>query len=187
VAHAPAFEQFVAARGPSLLRLAYMLTHSPTQAEDLVQEALTSAYRRWDAVEVADSPEAYVRRILVNQALSWRRRAWRNEIPAQLPEGPDGPADGVPHAVAERDLVWRIMAGLPARQRAVLVLRYYEDVPDEQIAHLLGCAPGTVRSLAARAFAALRAHPHLADYAEPTQGAAVASAVPTVPEGGEAL
>ena len=154
---ADGFDEFVVARAPALLRFAYVLTQDGGRAEDLVQVALVKAHRRWQAVGRAEQPEAYVRRIIANEFLSWRRRRSSRELPTgQLPErsGSDG-AD----ALAERDEMWRTLAGLPPRQRAVLVLRYYEDLSDQQIADLLGCAVGTVRSSAARALATLRSLP----------------------------
>jgi RNA polymerase sigma-70 factor (sigma-E family) len=157
------FEAFVVSRGPALLRFAYLLTADAHLAQDLVQEALIKAHRRWSGHAQADHPEAYVRRIMVNQHLSWRRRRAHHEVAAPVAE--IVAADAMSQ-VGERDLVWRTLAGLPRRQRIVLVLRYYEDLPDPDIASLLGCAEGTVRSLASRAFAALRLHPHLAPQEE---------------------
>jgi len=152
------FDQFVASRGPALLRFAYLLTGDRRLAEDLVQDALVKAYRRWSRHPV-EYAEAYVRRIIVNEYLSWRRLRSSSEVTGHIrPQVCHDAAD----AVAERDQVWRALADLPRRQRSVLVLRYYEDLSDADIAALLGCAEGTVRSLAARAFAALRRHPQLA-------------------------
>jgi len=159
VAGEPAeFDAFVLARGPALLRFAYVLTGDRGLAEDLVQEALVKVYRRWDRVWAADQPEAYVRRIVVNEATNWRRRRRNSETPAPVPEGVVG--DGV-ETLAERDLVMRALGRLPSRQRAVLALRFYEDLSEAQIAEVLGCAPGTVRSLTNRALTALRAQPGL--------------------------
>jgi RNA polymerase sigma-70 factor (sigma-E family) len=153
VAAVESFDEFVLARGAALLRFAYLLARDAGQAEDLVQEALLKANRRWERVVRADRPEAYVRRIVVNDFLSWRRRRSSTEVTGAVPEtAVSDAADGV----AERDLLWRALATLPARQRAVLVLRYYEDLTDPQIADVLGCALGTVRSLTTRALAALR-------------------------------
>ncbi|HYG94366.1 MAG TPA: SigE family RNA polymerase sigma factor [Nocardioides sp.] len=174
------FVSYVEARTPALLRLAYLLSGDRHLAEDLVQEALAKAHRRWVTIAAADHPHAYVRRIVVTQHLGWRRRRASTELalpPESLPEGRGGdPAGGV----ADRDATWRALAGLPARQRAVLVLRYYEDLPDEDIAATLGVAVGTVRSLASRAFARLRDHPGLASYAPPVP--VPAALRPTTPE-----
>lgn len=152
------FDEFVVTRASALLRFAYLLTSDRELARDLVQEALAKASRRWSFVSKADRPEAYVRRIVVNEFLSWRRRKSSGEIPGPVPETI---ADDDIDALAERDLIWRILAGLPRRQRAVLVLRYYEALPDSEIGALLDCAEGTVRSLASRAFETLRRHPEL--------------------------
>ncbi|OFE16962.1 hypothetical protein BA895_18495 [Humibacillus sp. DSM 29435] len=154
------FEAFVRARGPALLRYAHLLCGDAGRAEDLVQDALVKVYRRWGP-DIA-APSAYTRRAITNEYLSWRRRLTNREVPTQLPE----PATrSHTDAIAERDAVWRVLAGLPRRQRVVIVLRYYEALPDREIADLLGLAEGSVRSLAARAFATLRAHPELRDAA----------------------
>lgn len=153
------FDTFVVARGAALLRFASVLTHDPGLAEDLVQDALVKVARRWSALVRKGPPEAYVRKVILNEYLSWRRRRSSSETPAEVGEGahPD-----TSNAHAERDALWRVLGELPARQRAVLVLRYYEDLPDSDVADLLGMAPGTVRSLAARAYVTLRVHPLLA-------------------------
>jgi len=153
------FDGFVRARGPTLLRFAYSLTGDGGLAEDLVQDALAKAYRRWDNAAAIERPEAYVRRIVVTTYISWHRRRSNREVPAPIP---DRVATDDVEAFVQRDAVWRAMAELPRRQRAVLVLRYYEARPDAEIAVLLGCAEGTVRSLAARAFASLRREPEIA-------------------------
>jgi RNA polymerase sigma-70 factor (sigma-E family) len=142
--------------GDRLLRLAYQLTHNRATAEDLVQEALMQVYRSWRrrAPDVAHG-EAYVRRAVVNEYLRRRRLHASGEVVTDLL--PEVPVDGFDDAVTERDVMWRALAALPARQRAVLVLRYYEALPDREIASLIGAKEATVRSLAARAFAALRA------------------------------
>lgn len=155
---ARSYDGFVLTRGPALLRFAYALTGDRGLAEDLVQDALVKAYRRWDGAVAVERPEAYVRRIIVNGFVSWHRRRSNAETPGPVPERVA--ADTV-DAFVQRDLVWRVLGELPRRQRAVLVLRYYEGLPDHEVATLLGCAEGTVRSLAARSFAVLRRHPEL--------------------------
>lgn len=150
------FDEFVTGRGPALLRFAYLLSGDRGMAEDLVQDALAKAHRRWSGRVAAERPEAYVRRIIVNDLSSWRRRRASGEIVGRVPDREYSDSTDV---VAERDLMWRALAGLPRRQRAVLVLRYYEHRTDAEIAVLLGCAESTVRSSAARAFAALRRRP----------------------------
>jgi len=153
------FDEFVTGRGPALLRFAYLLSGDFGLAEDLVQGALIKAHHRWAASLAADHPEAYVRRIITNDFTSWRRRRSSRVIVGQVPDTPYGDAADT---VADRDLMWRALSGLPRRQRAVLVLRYYEHQSNAQIAAMLGCAESTVRSLASRAFAALRKNPEIA-------------------------
>lgn len=161
------FEKYVEARTAALLRLAYLLCGNGHTAEDIVQDALLRAHRRWDRVTLADSPDAYVRRIILNEHRSWRRRRASTELTIEPASMPPAAVDDSQDALAAKDLTWRLLQELSEQQRAVLVLRYYEDLTDADIAELLGCAPGTVRSLAARAFARLRCHPDLAGYAEP--------------------
>jgi RNA polymerase sigma-70 factor (sigma-E family) len=147
-------EEYVAARGPALLRTAYLLCGDRYLAEDLVQEVLARLHGRWRRLEI-EHLDAYVRAAVVRQFLSWKRRRAGNEVliaPGRETGTRAGPAD----AHAERDAVWAELAGLPRQQRAVLVLRYYEDLPDDRIAELIGCAPATVRAHASRALATLR-------------------------------
>jgi RNA polymerase sigma-70 factor (sigma-E family) len=150
------FEEYVTGRGPALLRVAYLLTQDRHRAEDLLQEVLVKAHRRWRRIE---APDRYVRRAILHEYLSWRRR--RSSHEAVLDTLPDtaAPGDGGDPAgpQADRDAVRAVLAGLPRRQRAVLVLRYYEDLDDREIATLLGCEVATVRSIASRALARLRA------------------------------
>lgn len=147
------FDEFVAGSLPALLRFGHVLTGSPQEAEELVQEALVKSLRRWRRAR-ADDPLAYVRRVMVNAHITqWRR--WGSRI--QLGDVPEPVAgDGGLSRSEERDALRRGLALLPSRQRAVLVLRYFEDLPDPAIAELLACRPGTVRSLASRGLAALR-------------------------------
>lgn len=154
------FDAFVAGRGPALLRLAYLLCGDRWLAEDLVQEVLAKAHRRWSRITAAEHPEAYVRRMVVNEHLNWRRRRATTEIIGDPPElaTPDGSA-----ASDLTDAVWAALSTLRRRQRAVIVLRYYEGLSDGEIAAVLDCAVGTVRSSASRAFAAMRHHPGLTD------------------------
>jgi RNA polymerase sigma-70 factor (sigma-E family) len=149
------FDSFVHGRGRALLRFAYVLSGDAHLAEDLVQEVLARMHRRWHKVTVMDSAEAYVRTAIVRQYLSWRRRRASTEaIYAEVPEPPGG--DEPQARVLARDQMWKLMAGLPRAQRAVLVLRFYCDLPDDEIATLLGCGMSTVRSQAARALAKMR-------------------------------
>jgi RNA polymerase sigma-70 factor (sigma-E family) len=148
------FDEFVTHHGPELLRLAYMLSGSREQSEDLVQNALVKTYRSWDTVASTDRPIAYVRTIVVREHVSWWRRLPNREVPVAIPH--DAARDFPDTEIAETDAMWRTLATLPRRQRAVLALRYYEDLSDADIAQLLGCSAGTVRSNASRGLAALR-------------------------------
>jgi RNA polymerase sigma-70 factor (sigma-E family) len=149
------FRGFVAARSGALLSFAYVLTGDRHDAEDVVQTALAATALAWHRVRRRDSPEGYVRRAIVNTHLNaQRRRPWRERPAAELPEPvvPRQVADGID----DRDAMWRVLATLPPRQRAVLVLRYYEDLSEADIADLLGCSRGTVKSQAAKALDRLR-------------------------------
>jgi RNA polymerase sigma-70 factor (sigma-E family) len=150
------FEEFAATRLPAVLRFAGVLTADRALAEDVVQEVLIRVSNRWDQIGELDRPEMYVRKMVVNEYLSWRRRSWR-----LLPTGAASDVDNrvtPDHAGqhAERDALLSEIGKLPRRQRAVLVLRYYEGFSDTEIAELLGCTPGTVRGYISRALAALR-------------------------------
>ncbi|WP_030442727.1 SigE family RNA polymerase sigma factor [Actinoplanes subtropicus] len=149
------FDEFVHGRGRALLRFAYVLSGDAHLAEDLVQEVLARLHRRWGRITAMQHPEAYVRAAIVRQFLSWRRR--RASTEAILPEVPE-PAglDEPQQRVLARDQMWRLLGGLPRAQRAVLVLRFYCDLPDDEIAALLGRAESTVRSQASRALARMR-------------------------------
>ncbi|MFI6261445.1 SigE family RNA polymerase sigma factor [Micromonospora sp. NPDC051006] len=151
------YEEFADSRLAALLRYAVMLTGDPHQAEDLVQETMVRVQLNWRRVARADLPERYVRRMLTNQYIDWRRGSWvrRVLLRAEPDEVVPEPTDHAQSAV-DRDQVWSWLARLPRRQRASLVLRYYEDLPDAEIAEILGCAVGTVRSSISRALAALR-------------------------------
>jgi RNA polymerase sigma-70 factor, ECF subfamily len=148
------FREFVAARSAALLRTAYLLTGDWATAEDLLQTALTKTYLAWRRLGTIDAVEPYARRVLVTTATSWWRRRSNQERPTgALPDsgGPDGADER-----AERDLMWRFVCTLPVRQRAVLVLRFYEDMTETETARLLGISVGTVKSQGARALATLR-------------------------------
>jgi RNA polymerase sigma-70 factor (sigma-E family) len=155
------FEQFAMARLPSLLRYAVVLTGDRDLAQDVVQEVLARAQIRWRRISEADSPEAYVRRMVLNEYLSWRRSwAARNvhSVGERLIELDDARGGTIDHAegVVEADALWNRLATLGRKQRAVLVLRYYEQLDDDSIADLLDCSPATVRSHASRALKSLR-------------------------------
>ena len=146
------FDEFVAGRSARLLRIAYLLTQDWATAEDLVQTSLVKAWSAWKRID--GDPEPYVRRILVNTHAGWWRRRWRGEQPTgELPELPA--ADGH-RTVDDREQLWQALRRLPVRQRAVLVLRYFEDLSEAEIADALGCSAGTVKSQASRALAKLR-------------------------------
>jgi RNA polymerase sigma-70 factor (sigma-E family) len=150
------FDDFVVARGAVLLRFAHVLCGNPHLAEDLVQEVLARVHRRWARIESMHAPEAYVRTAIVREFLSWRRR--RASTEAVLAEVPDRSAE--PDRVqqlAARDEMWTLLASLPPAQRAVLVLRFYEDLADDAIAEVLGCSQSSVRAQASRALTRLRA------------------------------
>jgi len=150
------FGAFVAARGNALWRSAWLLTSDHQLAEDLVQTALAKSWRAWSRVG-PDSFEAYVRRVLFTTYVSWWRRKWRGERPtAELPETATTAVD----TDARNDLV-AALAGLPRGQRAVVVLRYFEDLTEQQTADLLGISVGTVKSQCSRALTSLRSSPHL--------------------------
>jgi RNA polymerase sigma-70 factor (sigma-E family) len=160
VADEDQFRDFVTGRSQALLSTAYLLTRDWALAEDLLQTALVRSWLSWR--RITGSPEQYVRRVLVNEYVSWWRRKWRQEVPTEvLPEPPGtGPDEGA--AADTRLATWRLLGRLPRRQRAVIVLRYYEDLSEREIAAVLGCSTGTVKSQAAKALARLRA-----DTAEP--------------------
>jgi RNA polymerase sigma-70 factor (sigma-E family) len=152
------FDEFVAARSHALLRTAYLLTHDHALAEDLLQTALTKAWFAWKRIDGA--PEPYVRKILFNTYASWWRRRWNGEQPTErLPERPAGAQD--PDDAEPTDL-WTAMERLPRRMRAVIVLRYFEDLTEAQTAEVLGCSVGTVKSQSSKALAKLRIDPALA-------------------------
>lgn len=158
------FDAFAAEHTADLLRLAYLLCRDSSRAEDLVQDAFELALKRWRRTGPPDAPLAYLRRIVVNAYLGWRRRRSSTELVGVADSAEPSTPDGADERAA-RDLTWRLLGTLDPRQRAVLVLRYYAALSDREIAEHLGCAEATVRSLAARAFARLREHPYLAELA----------------------
>ena len=152
----PEYDELYAALWPRLVRTAYAVSGDLGIAEDAVQTAFAKAYRSWRRISRMESPEGYVRRMVVNEVLSTRRRAaLRHEVSRAEP--PEGTEARSPEDSLARDEIWRAVTGLPPRQRAVLVLRYYEDLSEQQIADALGCRPGTVKSQASAALATLRA------------------------------
>jgi RNA polymerase sigma-70 factor (sigma-E family) len=153
------FSEFVAARGPALQRTAFLLTGDWGRAEDLLQSVLVKALRHWPRVS-AGSPEAYVRTALARSAVSSWRRRWNGEVPsAALPEGT---RDAWPD-VDRRQVIFDALRQLPPRQRAVIVLRFYEDLTETAVAEALGVSVGTVKSQSAKALQRLRANPQMSD------------------------
>jgi RNA polymerase sigma-70 factor (sigma-E family) len=155
------FADFVVGRGQSLQRTAFLLTGDWALAEDLVQTALARAYPRWDRIE-RDDPEAYVRRVLVNTWSSWWRRRWRGEVPTG--ELPDRPSADEYAGSDRRAAVHTALSRLPRRQRAIVVLRYHEDMTETQVAHALGISVGTVKSQTSKALTKLRGDAALTGY-----------------------
>jgi RNA polymerase sigma-70 factor (sigma-E family) len=144
-----AFEAFARARLPALLRFGYALTGSQDTAADLVQEALVRTGARWSRLARSEDPEGYVRRVMTNTSVSWWRQRRRERLTASPPDRGYEPR--------YRDhALWAALSSLPPGQRAVLVLRYYEDLTEAQAAARLGCTIGTVKSQSARAMATLR-------------------------------
>ncbi len=150
------FNEFVADRQAGLQRMAFLLTGDWQLAEDLVQTALGKAWVHWGRIIQSGRPEAYVRRVIVTTYVTWWRRRWRREFTTEAFPDIRDPAD--PQAEAAARLAAKsLLSKLPARQRAVLVLRFYEDMTEKEAAVMLGCAAGTVKSQTAKALARLRA------------------------------
>jgi RNA polymerase sigma-70 factor (sigma-E family) len=150
------FEEFAAGRLPAILRFAAVLTGDRASAEDVVQEVLVRVHQRWEKIGSLDQPERYVRKMIVNEFISSRRRLWRLVPSGRGSDVADGVTPDYATVHAEREALLAEVRKLPRRQRVVLVLRYYEGLPDTTIAESLGCTPGTVRGYAWRALAALR-------------------------------
>ncbi|MFI5865251.1 SigE family RNA polymerase sigma factor [Streptomyces sp. NPDC051546] len=156
------FAEFVAAQGLPLLRTARLLTGDWHLGQDLLQVTLAKVYDRWARAGRYDAPAGYAHKVMVTTYCTWRRRRWHHELPHAAPPDPaGGSVEPAAEAVAAADLLERALLGLPRRQRAVLVLRYYQDLTVEQTAEILGCPNGTVTSLAARALTRLRSQPDL--------------------------
>jgi RNA polymerase sigma-70 factor (sigma-E family) len=161
------FTEFVASRSRALFRTAYLLTGDHGLAEDLLQTALVKTYVGWGRLRAVNNAEAYARRTLVTTASSWwRRKSWRAERSAE--ELPERSAAIDVDVIAERASVWREIQALAPRQRAVIVLRFYEDLTEKQTAAALGCSVGNVKSQAHMALKRLRAR--LGDQIEPELG-----------------
>jgi RNA polymerase sigma-70 factor (sigma-E family) len=154
------FGAFAGSRWPGLVRLAFGLTGDRWAAEDIAQATLARAYVAWRRVSRADDPDAYLRRMLVNTS---NRRFRRHRVADQPGDPPETAIEGPADLVGERAALLAALRQLPPRQRAVVVLRYWEDLTDVQIAATLGCSPGTVRSQLSRALAKLRESPVLGE------------------------
>ena len=162
---AEGFAQFVEARERALQRTAYLLTGDWALAEDLVQTALARTWPRWERIRQRDDPEIYVRRVMVNTWTTWKRRRWRGERPSAAV--PDTAAAGdMAEEVTVRVGLRGALGSLTPRQRAVVVLRVYDDLPEAQVAYVLNCAVGTVKATMSQALAKLRENPQLAGLIE---------------------
>jgi RNA polymerase sigma-70 factor (sigma-E family) len=149
------FVEFVADRGTALMRTAVLMCGSRQDAEDVLQTALEKAYRHWGRLDPGSDPEPYVRRILVNLMIS-RARRWKVLREIHMARPPEVPADPENHALELRGALMEELRRLGPRQRAVLVLRYWEDLSEMETAEMLGCSVGTVKSQASRGLARLR-------------------------------
>jgi RNA polymerase sigma-70 factor (sigma-E family) len=152
------FAEFVEQSSTRMLRVAWLLTGDWARAEDLVQTALFETWLRWDAVRRKDAPHVYAHRVMTRTALRWRGRRWMGEIPtAELPER--GNLDTRLASVELRSAVLELMNELPPRQRAAVALRFLSDLSESQVADVLGCSVGTVKSSTSKALARLRTNP----------------------------
>ncbi|HEY3631493.1 MAG TPA: SigE family RNA polymerase sigma factor [Jatrophihabitantaceae bacterium] len=149
------FDEYVLAHERRLLAFAMTLTFDRRLAEDVLQDVLARAFVRWETISAVEQPHAYVRRMVVNEYISFRRR-WARHEPQRQPIELDLVVDDPSGAHADRAALFHEMAKLPRRQRAVLALRFYEDLPDTEIARLMHCSTATVRSYVSRALAKLR-------------------------------
>ncbi|MFF2651735.1 SigE family RNA polymerase sigma factor [Streptomyces sp. NPDC058045] len=156
------FASYMQARGPVLLRTARSLTANPCDAEDLLQTALTKTYVAWDRIQDHRALDGYVRRALLNTRTSqWRKRRVDEFACDELPEPEQQPGPDLAETQALRDAMWQAVLRLPPRQRAMVVLRYYEDLSEAQTAEVLGVSVGTVKSAVSRALSKLRDDPAL--------------------------
>ena len=166
------FAAFVRTNSGSLFGTAYLLTGSADRAEELLQDTLAQLYPRWGRVQAAEAPLAYVRRCVANRFVSSKRSPAARDVSLHdLPEQSDGVS--LADRVVDRGLLWQLLGRLPDRQRAALVMRYFHDQPDAEIADAIGCRQATVRSLISRGIATMRAQAALGDPTarHPSQGA----------------
>lgn len=159
------FDDFAASRCVALTRFAYVLCGDRFLAQDLTQTALERCYRRWRLVGMAREPYAYAKKAITNEYVSSRRRRAAGDVLVESP--PMAPQPDHAGAAADRDELWTALATLSPEHRAVLVLRYYEDLEDADIARVLGCTRSTVRSRASRALALLRLNPVIIERTAP--------------------
>ena len=162
---AEGFPQFIEARERALQRTAWFMTNDWALAQDLVQTALARSWPYWGRIRRGDDPEIYVRRVMVNTWATWRRRRRRGEQPTGMLTNQPAPGD-MAADVATRLAVRSVLATLTKRQRAVVVLRLFDDLSEAQVAQILGCAVGTVKATMSQALGRLRSDPHLADLME---------------------
>ena len=148
------FREYVTARRGSLLRMAYLLTRNLADAEDLLQAALAKTFQAWDRIQDPGALDGYVRRAMVNTHISWWRRRRLEEYPTE--EIPDRPVDDHAGTSELHDTLRRALDRLPERMRTAVVLRYYEDMSEAEIADVLGVSQGTVKSTVSRGVAKLR-------------------------------
>jgi len=157
------FEEFVAARSTALWRSAYLLTGDAQKAEDLLQTALVKAWRRWGSIARREAQESYVRAAIATTYTDWWRRRWNGEVPTEdLPDS-SAPGAGEAAGVEIRHDVLVALSRLPRGQRAVVVLRFFDDLTEQQTAEALGISVGTVKSQTSRALTALRTSPLFAE------------------------
>jgi RNA polymerase sigma-70 factor (sigma-E family) len=182
------FTTYVRDRGPVLMRAARSLTANPCDAEDLLQTALTKTYLAWDRIADRGALDGYVRRTLVNTRTSqWRKRRVDEFACEEVPDGPAPSGPDPAEQQAQRDALWHAVSRLPARQRAMVVLRYYEDLTETQTARVLGVSVGTVKSAVSRALVKLRTDPDLTDAVADDPFEAVGRPDPTGPRRGSDL
>ncbi|GAA2837496.1 SigE family RNA polymerase sigma factor [Kribbella solani] len=161
------FAEFVDGRFTALQRFGYLLTGEWHLAEDLVQTSLTKVWFHRNSLRSGNALESYTRTVMVNTSTQWWRRKWKGETPTEYLPEPAAPSEyGV---VDDRDLLLRALATLPRRTRATLVLRYFEDLPEAEIAQIMGCSVGTVKSNVSRGLAKLREHHLVAAVSSPAQ------------------
>lgn len=150
------FDEFVLAAWPSLFRASYLLMGDFHLAEDVLQSALAKVYAAWPRVSAVEHPRSYTRTVLTNEAMAWWRR--KSSTETTLADWPEAPVMGHEESVVQASMVWQALCRLPPRQRAVIVLRYYEELSEVEIARTLGISTGSVKSHAHHAIRAMSGH-----------------------------